>query len=396
MIGIALVVDDVRKGFKLAFRYPVVPKGSLCSRTMQFHEIESGLFAKLFRPKSVLCNQTFELIIDGLHFVSYPVLVNRNEHKSKDTTMFNVVIALDEQHSTGSTSKIDAFRDITSQIVNAMLHEEMRTGFVSHEVRILLNADDELSQADKNTTTTSSNDWDPNRTLAARQTLIDVALERSRLANSLKDIYHGLKESGTVHVVMNDWVKLSLTIHRCFESCSIKSFRPYHTLLLLRDEERVLESLPFDCSPQLERLIKASNPLRSFQELHLELGISLKQLYRLAAHLVYWGVARIITTVTKYSIYQVHPSANIDPNSTLSVEFRRKFPPNELHQVLSTFSATRRLGEYLKKLNSVAQTEFLYIIVSHTYICSETVSNIRRCGCCVMISSSNCIDTYTC
>jgi hypothetical protein len=33
-----------------------------------FHRIDSDTFAKLFRPKSVLCGQTLELVIDKLRY----------------------------------------------------------------------------------------------------------------------------------------------------------------------------------------------------------------------------------------------------------------------------------------------------------------------------------------
>ena len=302
-------------------------------------ELEAGLFAKLFRPRSMLCNQTFELIIDRLRFVSHPVLVQKQSES--ETTMFNVVFALHEDVPTMALHAIGA------QLSNGLLHEELRMGFVSQQVKTLLLIEEE----------------EPSGNSAAHfQTFIDVALERSALANNLKDIYHGIREVGSVHVVINEWIKMSLTTEPR-ATVLPSDLRPYQTLLLMRDEERILETLPCDSSPELVLCIRMANPLKSFQELHLEMGVSLEQLYRLAAHLAYWGVARIIATITQYGIYQVHPEANIQPSSTLALEFRRKFAPKELHQVLATFSATRRLGEYLKKMNAVSQTEFLHIVV---------------------------------
>ena len=344
LIGIAFVIDDVSKGFKLAFRYPAPPCNLASNDEKHFHDLEAGLFAKLFRPRSMLCNQTFELIIDRLRFVSHPVLVQAS---GSETTMFNVVFALNED------VPMTALRAIGAQLSNGLLHEELRMGFVSQQVKTLLQIEEEELTGNP---------------AAHRQTFIDVALERSALANNLKDIYHGIKEGGTVHVLINEWIKISLTTET-HAPISPSDLRPYQTLLLMRDEERILDSLPCDSSPELVTCIRMANPLKSFQELHLDMGVSLEQLYRLAAHLAYWGVARIITTITQYGIYQVHPEANIQPSSTLALEFRRKFAPNELHQVLSTFSATRRLGEYLKKINGLAQNEFLHIVVSLVYNC---------------------------
>jgi hypothetical protein len=57
-------------------------------------------FARAFRPNAALCDQLFELRIDGLQFVSHPILCVREEGTvqpaSKGTVvrMFNVVVAL--------------------------------------------------------------------------------------------------------------------------------------------------------------------------------------------------------------------------------------------------------------------------------------------------------------
>lgn len=57
-------------------------------------------FARVFRPNAALCDQLFELRIDGLQYISHPILCVREEGAapppSKTTVMrmFNVVIAL--------------------------------------------------------------------------------------------------------------------------------------------------------------------------------------------------------------------------------------------------------------------------------------------------------------
>jgi hypothetical protein len=117
--------------------------------------------------------------------------------------------------------------------------------------------------------------------------------------------------------------------------------RPYHTLLLLREASEVLQMLPPDASPQLALLVKAASPLRSFNELQGETGISSAQLLRLAAHLVNWGLAMIINCITSHSVYSVSAHAfaeesssrpftgsvcsvqSLAPNSSLNREFNR-------------------------------------------------------------------------
>ncbi|RHY90092.1 hypothetical protein DYB37_005043 [Aphanomyces astaci] len=408
-LGVALVVDDIHKGCNLAFRYPAPQSDSHVSA---FHRLSSALVAKLFRPKNVLCNQTFQLVIDDLRFISHPVTINvptsaTNPTPSttattstngggtgrRDTSMFNVIFALDDSKldgilapsssrtSSSSSShrdqKVHAFAQVASQLAHALMHEEARVGFVTTEVRELLHIRDEIAQnerqlalhsSDNNSNGGNGNNGDKDTqgdVDVDPQTLIDVALGKSILANDLKAIYHGLEEDGAVHVLLNRWVQLSLTLDDA-TTVHITSMRPYHTLLLLHDNDKVLDALPADASPQLRLLIDAHNPLRDFQELMLETGLPLKQLFRLAAHLVYWGVAKVIEAITMYNVYQVSPAAsNVHSQSATALEFRRKFTFMELSEVLATFNGKSRLSAFMTTLNPQRKLEYVHMLVSN-------------------------------
>jgi len=54
-------------------------------------------------------------------------------------------------------------------------------------------------------------------------------------------------------------------------------FRPYHTVLLLEDEQSLLTSLPVDASPSLIRLIKVANPLKNLHSLSLDADLAVEQ-----------------------------------------------------------------------------------------------------------------------
>lgn len=470
LLGIALVVDDINKGCNLAFRYPAPP--SSMDHVSSFHKLSPALFAKLFRPKNALCNQSFELVVDDLRFVSHPVLVSRRAHASPasavapsiatnataaaanaaaiaagamsssslvsangsasasasassaataaatantaasatsrtETTMFNIVFALeelsqleheDEELVARRRRSISAFRTVAAQLANGLLHEELRSGFVSNQVRELLHMRDELAQHERSSaaaangsgagssgtgagagsgsaaggsTSSSSavrkNDSSNGEASGAGvdvdpQTFIDVSLGKSVLANDLKSVFHGLDESGTAHVVINRWVKLSLTLT---DSVAVKmpSLRPYHTLLLLADDDKILDALPTDHSQQLRRLIAVANPLKSFQELALETSIPIHQVFRLSAHLVYWGFGKVIDTITLRNIYHVNPQASVRSHSALALEFRRKFVPHELSEVLSSFSGSRAISEHMKNLSTLKKTEYIHMLI---------------------------------
>ena len=137
--GIAFIVDDSDKGPKLVFRYPTTfgssntttnqhndsTFGSLTSNVMArpisnkmvaplvqnpfvvrytatsssddtlanqssflnknenkdpFGDFDTDLLAWMFRPRRVMCNQVFELEIDGTSFVSYPIVLPNSSY----------------------------------------------------------------------------------------------------------------------------------------------------------------------------------------------------------------------------------------------------------------------------------------------------------------------------
>ncbi|RLN93931.1 hypothetical protein BBJ28_00005361 [Nothophytophthora sp. Chile5] len=469
LLGVALVVDDISKGCNLAFRYPAPPAENASS----FHQLSPPLLAKLFRPKNALCNQSFELVVDDLRFVSHPVLVSRRLPAANggsaasaaidtaststqtpngsaittgtETTMFNIIFALEDRppHNLNASSGAapsgaliepqllplqqpgeeellarrrrcaQAFHTVAAQLANGLLHEELRSGFVSREVRELLQVRDELAQSERRagnnnagaasassgnsmsaavaagatsgSSITSNSGGGGGATSGSSlmhhhhhqrkdgengssavevdpQTLIDVSLGKSVLANDLKRVFHGLHEAGAVHVVLNRWVKLSLTLTDAV-MVRMASLRPYHTLLLLADQKAILNALPVDHTRQLRELVEAVNPLKSFQELALETGVPIHQLFRLAAHLVYWGFGRIVDTITLHNIYQVSAQADLHTQAPLAVEFRHKFAPYELGEVLATFSGSRRIGEYMKSLSTAKKAEYVHMLI---------------------------------
>ncbi|CAB4044278.1 nitrogen permease regulator 3 [Paramuricea clavata] len=87
--------------------------------------------------------------------------------------------------------------------------------------------------------------------------------------------------------------------------------RPYHTVLLMVDEISLSALLPDDCSPDLIRFVKMATPLKSFQILSQDTDIPLSLIFSIAAHLVYWGKARIIYPLCESNVYVVSPAASI-------------------------------------------------------------------------------------
>ncbi|KAF0731280.1 hypothetical protein AaE_009273, partial [Aphanomyces astaci] len=91
-----------------------------------------------------------------------------------------------------------------------------------------------------------------------------------------------------------------------------------------------------------------------------------------AAHLVYWGVAKVIEAITMYNVYQVSPAAtNVHSQSATALEFRRKFTFMELSEVLATFNGKSRLSAFMTTLNPQRKLEYVHMLIwllQHEYV----------------------------
>ena len=359
-----------------------------------FFDLEPDFFAQLFRPKNSLCNKPFELEIDQVTFISHPVLCGGNS-----LNFFNVVFAVpsDTDRTSGeeaagtsapgslsrpssSRAHLVGYRLAASRLAHALFYEESRCNYVSNEASKILNVWEQLEKKphDQTGTINGSGGTADSEKNSDPQTLIDVCLSRSLLACELKDVYHKLNEKGSAHFSLNLWMPLSIALRDpiCHPAIPI---RPYQTLMLLDEEASVLASLPRDASPQLQSFVKMTNVMKSFLELHVDSGVSLTQLFRLAAHLVFWGKGKIIDTLTKNNVYVVHPKADLRPNSTNALEFYHKFSPMTLHQALNHISSRlTNIGEHMRGMSSEKQLRFIHVLIwllrkdflsqIHTYI----------------------------
>jgi len=183
--GIAFIVDDSDKGPKLVFRYPTTflpnrstshvlerpiskqtvaplvlnpfvschtavedddqqsdPSSSTTSTTKgidPFGGLDTDLLAWMFRPKKVLCNQVFELEIDGTVFVSYPIVLEGGPLR-----LFNVVFAITTGYTGPSVGLINSYKAVAKRLATTLLHEENRCSYVSQEVQKMFRVWDEL------------------------------------------------------------------------------------------------------------------------------------------------------------------------------------------------------------------------------------------------------------
>ncbi|KAJ2071951.1 Nitrogen permease regulator 3 [Coemansia sp. S155-1] len=131
---------------------------------------------------------------------------------------------------------------------------------------------------------------------------------------------------------------------------------PHHAILLLGDVEALKRRLfDSDASPTLLAIVERALPTEALLELHTKVDCSLAQLCRLVAHLVYWGVAKLICPVKLAHTYvpmaQKLTPALVERFSrqpfklcTLPQLFARMHPPRPAELILKALLADASLG----------------------------------------------------
>jgi len=127
--------------------------------------------------------------------------------------------------------------------------------------------------------------------------------------------------------------------------------RPYLGLLACFGAEELKAALPSDASPLLFRLLRAATPLRSLHELHVETGIAMPMIFKLALHLQRWHKMRLVLPLNDETLFCVHPDASLSLSSVAARDFAAAFaprPPLSYARALALFSSPQRFGELLR------------------------------------------------
>ncbi|KAI9270719.1 nitrogen permease regulator of amino acid transport activity 3-domain-containing protein [Phascolomyces articulosus] len=300
---------------------------------------------------------------------------NNNNNKNNGTThmtLFHVVFVMSPPDLELNARTDMIYSHVIRRYAAALQYEQLRCGYIQDEFeKILAIRDDAMNK---------STPYDQ---------VMQTILHESSLARDIKQIYAAISTNSIAHIIINDFIDLSLQIPVYGETVGVNpaeggmglplartqdyyyaslmdiygmsgyeydnypTICPYHTLLLLEDPEEVLKNMPLDASPTLVQLVQILTPTQSLQELHLLLDCSLAQIYRLAAHLIYWRKAKLIHTIHARNIYVVAPQAKLDDLGSLNTDFKMHvaIPDLDLPRLLSQLSIA-------KPLHMIAPKEF--------------------------------------
>ncbi|XP_046981734.1 GATOR complex protein NPRL3 isoform X1 [Schistocerca americana] len=404
-LSVILVKSD-SKGDRLLFRYPyandlrtesghqkrrknpyalVVTEDLLQSPPPQTSNISKGrltgfsdeVLSTLFAVKPELCERKFELKVNDVRFVGHPTLmpsVHGGKRDNSSVILINIVFAL---RATASHSIVKCYYDLSKRLGVALRHEEKRCGYVSQENRIMVTAHDEVASRPEE-------DRDRGSHLDDTECPFELIVQRSALARKLRSVYEDLSTTGLVQIRINNWIEVSFClpqkVHQChcrgivlepesikryleFEERCLQSLKPYHGLLLLVEPSELLETLSPDSSPALVRLVQIYSPIKSLQTLAADADLTLRQVFQLTGHLVYWAKATVIFPLCENNVYVVSPDAPTGINSPLVERFSESFPGLNLLQVMSDFSLPTPLGQKKNPLHHPQQQSQLVKVV---------------------------------
>ncbi|XP_068100731.1 GATOR1 complex protein NPRL3 isoform X2 [Hyperolius riggenbachi] len=400
-----ILVSSGSRGNKLLFRYPFQRttewQSSQISNPRSCYALNNTgantedpdgdskfsdvILATILATKSDMCGKKFELKIDNVRFVGHPTLlqhalcqVSKTDPSPKrempTMILFNVVFAL---RANADPSVINCLHNLTRRIAIVLQHEERRCQYLTREAKLILAIQDEVSAMSEN---------------GGPQSPFHHILPKSKLARDLKEAYDSLCTTGVVQLHINNWLEVSFCLPHKIHCVganfippeaiekSLKCIRPYHALLLLKDEKSLLGDLPLDCSPALVRIIKSATAVKNLQQLAQDADLALLQVFQLAAHLVYWGKAIIIYPLCENNVYMLSPNANVGLYSALAEQFSHQFPGHDLPSVLAKFSLPVSLAEFKNPLSPPGQEPHLIqmviwmlqhrlLIQIHTYVC---------------------------
>ncbi|XP_067945111.1 GATOR1 complex protein NPRL3-like isoform X2 [Watersipora subatra] len=311
-----------------------------------------------------LANKPFDVKVDDVQFVGYPVSVKHcpSRKKGRDSggvslTNVNVVFALPESVSESTKS---CYHQLSQQVAMAIKHEEGRCCYFCSERKLMERVIEEYAPPEHNDIMPRLSSNTEESMSHPSQVMLDRGLA---LPNTLKRVFDSVSEKGIVLELMNHWTEINFCLpikaHNLpFESqlCiteedidrCLELLRPYHAMLLLVESRSLLKSLPIDSSPALVRLLKVNSAGKNLQELAADCDLELSQVFKLVSHLVYWAKVTVIYPLCEPNVYVLSPNAPTSLKSHLVEDFEISFPDQSqtLTEVLSEFSLPLQLDEH--------------------------------------------------
>lgn len=225
--------------------------------------------------------------------------------------MFHVVFAM---QNCDKDEIAMIYEHVILKLTSCLKYEQLKRNYIKAESEVILNLTDRFHRGDAECTFGTQ--------LIVVSSLKDAILEKSSLAQLLMNVYEAMHGQADPHLIVNLSCRLSLQtdleklrmlgkpiVHGTFKTL-FPTLRPYHGLLLLHDPEEIIKTFLPDSSILLIRFIQTVTPTVSFEQLQTILDCSISQIYKMASHLHFWSIARVIQTISTRNFYVISDDAN--------------------------------------------------------------------------------------
>jgi hypothetical protein len=320
-VTILLIVSG-DEGRRLPFMWPP----SACSGSTVCG-INKEALLRLLAPRSSLCGKLFDLQLDDLCILGVPMHLaakSSSDASRAPLSLFHVVVAVKKVVGMNAQLLAVKYSALVHGIASALLSEELRMSFVSSQVDILNACCDDTGRI-----------------------LYDKCCAMSALARELCSVQSALSKDGSVTCTINGWIRLSLPSPSLPSSpaAAFKSLAPYHSLLLMKSRALTLAELPCGSNPDLRAVMKACDPLKPLHQVGVELGIPLPRLFTICNHCVQWGLARIVDTITRHSMFALTPGTDLSMGGVITTSFGLAFPQTRpLYRWCATLASGSAFG----------------------------------------------------
>ncbi|KAJ1925207.1 Nitrogen permease regulator 3 [Tieghemiomyces parasiticus] len=228
------------------------------------------------------------------------------------------------------------------------------------------------------------------------------AMAESSLARTLARVYDGIVDGQEVRLAVAERFPLALQVpprlnedlwramtdDELHERLAAYPFiQPQQVLLPLHPPQDLLTQLPPDVSVTMAQVVHALPQGLALGDLHSVVDCSLAQMYRLAAHLIYWRKAKVVNAPEAYCEYIVSPRADLTRLREYNYEFSARFPKINLLEFLASFSMAKSLQRHIQSCDAEDREAYfnaLIFLLTHdlvtelnTYVYAATPSALK-------------------
>lgn len=353
LLGIALVAQRYAEPPYVLYHYPPRPQDPPC----HIYTIPLTTFADMMIPCGFLRNRAFEISLDVSHysahgsslrrefetaerlrFTSFPCDIqvpklpiqvpefvlcsdsptdSRSEiEDGRSVEFFNIVFVTDGRKPL-SPIESEGLSSVASHFSKGLISEEGRAHYMTKEVNHLVRARADLMSENGMPNSPLASDW------------------KSSLTQSLKELFHGLQDNGSVPLHVNQHLLCHVSIRpKTNESDFVVA--PHQSLVLLQSVSDIQKSLPVDCADVIRRLVDIADAFKSMRDISKMLAIPLATAQRLAHHLVYWRRAIVINKLNKHQKLMLALQSETEFEQAFREDFATK--TMTLSEVLYCFS----------------------------------------------------------